>query len=489
MKALFSLILSRFLGVLIVSTLLSTAHGASHQYQWIIAGAGPSGLSTALFLLDAGVNPKDLLVLEMRHESGVIDEEAHQATFSKFAHGTRSRTIGLEQTTVDLLEKSGVKLQGSPLEAISFHYDYDINGALTGAQRRIGISRNHLHLIEGITNRQFRKTISISDLEKSLLKAFRAKGGTVQFRRKAYLKPVGNDVEVTAQSPDGNVQTYYSKFGVIADGKSSTSRTALGVDFTNVENDVRQIYLSADFNWPRLQGHNYRKGALHLFFDRDSKMIAYVGAAETGGSIGLLLPQNTVLSEQTIDDYRPLLRVIAQAIDLPLQNLKEPAIFSGELQQTEKVVHGNITIIGDAVRSTDPISANGVNVAILDAWQVAQFEKEKWNGIKKAQENLESNIKANTKWSIQGSLYFQEMIKWWLKTRSKPNPSILQSSVTSDSPASRLIYKILSIGLFFVPKSQKIKFGELGASIFKAPSPPKFTGMRPDCGDFIKKKN
>lgn len=436
----------------IFSLLTGPLASAGHDYKWVISGGGPGGLSTALFLLDAGVRPEDLLVVEKRLS------ESPSSAFRLNTHGSRNRTIGLEQTSYEMLSAAGVTIESSPLDFIEFQYDDE---SLIKKSRRLHLSAKHFRFIEGVTHRRFQSTITIGQFEKNLLATYLKRRGNIRFGTEVEFENIQNGVGATLIAADGSTERVTSRYAVIAEGKNSRNRSRIGVSMIPIENDSKQHYWSTDFAWPK-DKIDAAHGGLHLFYDDSARLIAYAGISATGGSIGILIPHK---------NSHELLSSIANQLGVS-QNLLESSNFSAELLRAERVVTGNIIAIGDAARTTDPITANGANVAVLDAKHVAEFEMARHSGQEvQALHNLKSQIEENSAWSIENSLYFQETIRW-MERNSIVAKSMFRWSFPEGSLAARTLDRIVNAVFSILPGQRVRQMGQVGATVLRLPAAP-----------------
>lgn len=176
----------------------------SEMTDVLIVGAGPTGLSAALFLMERG------------HSVRIIDKRSKPSPFSK-AFGVNARTLAL-------LRQSGVSQSfidnGRRLQRINVRH----RGRVLGTLRLDDVAVEH----------PFMCVQSQADSERILTEAVNARSGVVERGVElTHLAQQGGAVEVTTRSHPG-VQTMLATTVFGADGAASTVRNLLGIEFEGV---------------------------------------------------------------------------------------------------------------------------------------------------------------------------------------------------------------------------------------------------------------
>jgi 2-polyprenyl-6-methoxyphenol hydroxylase-like FAD-dependent oxidoreductase len=284
----------------------------------MIIGAGPTGLSAALFLRRRGVPVR------------IIDKAARPST--------RSKALLVNPRTLDLLRDSGVtrriENEGHPVLGAVLHRagrrvaSIDLRQALS-TTLPIGLGQAHTEAL--------------------LSEALGELG--VQVERGCALQTLRQDaqqVTLTLQSESGT-QTADASLVFGADGAHSTVRQALDIDFPG----------------QALPGP-WQLWDLHLRTSLDP------GCAHI-----VLVPDGFVFVMNLQDD---LWRVIGNGAD-PLAHLPDDSV-AGEVawQSRFHIAHrlarrfgtGRVMLGGDAAHIHSPLGARGMNLGIEDAWVFAE---------------------------------------------------------------------------------------------------------------------
>ena len=85
----------------------------------------------------------------------------------------------------------------------------------------------------------------------------------------------------------------------------------------------------------------------------------------------------------------------------------KPYTYEGGLHQAEAVSEKNIFLIGDALRTTDPLSGNGLNTAFRDADAWGEFARKFRKNEKGARLHLIGGLQANSRYTLNGSNFFR----------------------------------------------------------------------------------
>jgi 2-polyprenyl-6-methoxyphenol hydroxylase-like FAD-dependent oxidoreductase len=152
--------------------------------------------------------------------------------------------------------------------------------------------------------------------------------------------------------------------------------------------------------------------------------------------------------------------------------LSKSSIYDGSILQAESVQSGQIFLLGDTARTTDPISGNGVNVAIHDGVLIGDFARNRMSARDeaKARQVLVSNLREDTRWSLEGSLYFQSLIRW-LRDNPMKAKRIFQSAIPENSEISKSLFSAL---VNLTPRKVLGLLSTAVKDVFQAPIAPRY---------------
>lgn len=395
-KSLFPLYLCAYLAI--TSTTPPCSHArAPVSPDFVISGAGPAGLATALELAAAGVPPSEILVLETRE-------------FESYA--TRTRTIVLDAEAVMQLKRLQVTLPGAGFAHVDIH-----QGNHRFRIANIGAARDAL--IHNAFGRTFAQSLRISDLEKALLERFLAMGGQIQFSVRPQWVDIANG-RVHFRRSDFPDKVSTTRFVFIAEGAKSTSRESLGIAMIPVPYGMNPQFVGLDFDFD--SSSVAQKGedlGGHLFFKRNGQLEGYGFVSDRGGSFGAYLPPGkTETREESLSRLKQMIRASGAKIISQWGNLYS---YTGHLYAAESVdvgarpnsaQPGKIFLIGDAARTTDPISANGLNTALRDASAAGRFIKQWKASPVDAELRFVASIRRNSQYTLWGSRTFEDWVEW-----------------------------------------------------------------------------
>lgn len=385
------------------------------QYQFVVSGGGPAGLTEALQLVKAGIPAGEILVLEKRGPG-----EAH-------GHGTRNRIVTLDSYSEDVLKSLGVVLEGNELDAIHFVHGRERHLLrLNGAQSTV---------IENLMGRRVSRTLTLGYLEQALLKTVEEKGIEVVFSNQAQAwKQIEGKVyfQVGERSDENEISetpVIAADFALIAEGKKSVTRDELQLAYQPHSKGENPRYLGYDFKIP---AYLQRKtGSFYNFFDEQGAIIGYLFGAGDRGSLTIYTSKDFDIHDlRQWVPYQTFIRKMISAADFGFQTISAENIFQfdGALAQSEQIRVQQILLTGDAARSTDPASGNGVNTAIaFDSVAVRDFALALTNagqsqnsGVKvdAALNQLSKALLANTQYTFEMSVWIQNVMKWIFKNWS-----------------------------------------------------------------------
>lgn len=382
------------------------------DFQFVISGAGPAGLTQALQLIQAGVPAQEILVLEKRSPEDLR------------GHGSRTRIVTLDSYADDVLKSLGVWLQGSELDAIHFvhgreHHLLRLNGAQSA-------------LIENLMGRRVVRTITLGDLEKALLKVAREKGIEVRFSTQAQQwshedGKVHFHLGARDQKNALHLTEVTAGFGLIAEGKKSAARDAFRVAYQPFSLGENPRYLGYDFSIPETLRNP--AGSFYNFFDEQGAIIGFLFAAGEHGSLTIYAADSLDIGDQfQMRKYQAFMSKMIAAAGFGPHLVDRESIFQfdGSLSYSEQVRVQQTFFTGDSARSTDPAAGNGVNTAIaFDSVAVREFASElskvdvRAPGAADSKEaalrKLSRALSRHSQYTLEMSVWIQNVMQWIYK--------------------------------------------------------------------------
>ena len=279
----------------------------------LIVGAGPTGLSAGVELARQGI---DVTVIDKRDEASGF-----------------SRAVGILQSTLDLLEPSGVADELRK-EGINV--------------RRAKIFRDAKPVFE------FRLSWDESDqagfilclpqdrTEAHLRDAFVKFGGDL--RMSTALEDIEQDEDhVTAYFSNGKTEIFDYALG--ADGTHSKVREILGIAYDGFD-------LPEDWSIADADVDDWAYPETFVMFRR------------SGSTIVIAVPLSAT-RVRFISNTKDALETLP--IDVNISNLRRSGTFKISIRQVEEYRQGRIFLAGDAAHSHSPAGGRGMNLGIADA--------------------------------------------------------------------------------------------------------------------------
>lgn len=289
----------------------------------LIVGAGPSGLSSALFLAQKGFKPR------------IIDALPEPTIHSK--------AFGVNPNTLSLLEPSGVTKKfienGRKCEAFNLWRWKDSKL----------IFRNDLTKIN--TKYPFILVQSQADSEKILTDEISRLNIPVERNVSfQHLEASGNRVSVKLKKDFSIIENYEADYVIGADGAHSSVRKELGINFGGYKYDKEWELFDIELEMP------FDKNEAHFFVKED------------GGLFMVRIKENTWRIVASIKDVLN---------NLPVGSRKGKVIWNSKFKINNRVADhlqvGKTVLIGDAAHVHSPIGGRGMNLGVDDAFVLANF--------------------------------------------------------------------------------------------------------------------
>lgn len=311
------------------------------HHQVIICGAGPSGMALALFLSRYGIKP---ILIEKREK---------RSSWSKA--GT------LQPRTLEVIDDLG--LIDSFLEAGKI---ISINNFYDGAKKLLTLNYGMLP-----TKHNYLLSIPQYETERILENALNGEG--IFIRR-------GYEVEDLEHTSEKNLITFRdiqsgesikqtSDYLIAADGGKSTLRKLL-IEEGEIQLKQRRRYptnfIMGDFE---IEDYPFSLRERHIHFAKRN-LVSFIPMP--GESVRIVAMQHEKISadvQPTIDEFSKLVeRVVGKP--LKLSNPTGLSRFYPAKFMLDRARIGNIFFVGDAAHIVSPISGQGINLAIEEAYNL-----------------------------------------------------------------------------------------------------------------------
>ena len=314
----------------------------SENYDIVIAGAGPVGMSLALALARQKIS---VIVLE---KLGELSREARAST--------------IHPPTLEFFDEIGaandVVASGLPIENLQFWE----------RQTRELVADFPYSLIADDTKFPFRLQCPQSTVTRILLKHLEATGyGKVLFNHEfSRSREIENGLEIIAQTPDGE-EVFEAKYLVGCDGAFSKVRENLGLGFTGKTYEDRFLLVSSDID---LSPYFPEMGAVAYIFDPQEWVIVMTLPDAVRIVFRLKSDEDSEVSKRE-ENVRERIRNFLEAN--VSYSIKTVSTYHVHQRITETFRVGRTILAGDAAHINNPTGGMGMNSGIHDARDLSKI--------------------------------------------------------------------------------------------------------------------
>lgn len=303
----------------------------------LVVGAGPVGLMMAGELARYGIKPR------------IIDKSPIPSD--------KSKAFGIHARTMEIFENIGIVerflKKGNLCNALSL---YDQGKQLAE------IDLTHIE-----SKYSFVLILPQSETEKLLTEHLSSFGIQVEWETELIeFKQLDGGVRAKVKLKDGSEEHINCAYLVGCDGAHSTTRHILNLEFKGEPYPNYWLLADCDIKW------KYPKHQLSLFL-HPKGIVAYIPFLGDRGRLIFELPLSRAEDEQsepTIEDVKRL----AHERDLKyesLENLAWVTYFKLHHRIVERYNVGRVFLAGDAAHIHSPVGAQGMNLGIQDAYNLA----------------------------------------------------------------------------------------------------------------------
>ena len=310
--------------------------------QVLIVGAGPTGLTLALFLAKAGVTPR------------IIDKNS--------GPGQASRALAVQARTLEFYRQLGfaeeVVSKGIEIEDIRLRAHGQVAAPIA-----IG------DFGKGLSPYPFILSFPQDDHEKLLVEHLRATGIEVEWNTEMIgLSETGEEVHATLRSKGGSEEECVVAYVCGCDGARSTVRQKLRLDFAGGTYDKTYFVADVQATGEAVTGHSFNLclGA------QDVLLVLPVRSTGMNRLIGVLPQELNGKEDVTFEDVRPY---VEKEASISVQKANWFSTYKAHHRVAGHFRVGRVFVAGDAGHIHSPVGGQGMNTGIGDAvnlsWKLA----------------------------------------------------------------------------------------------------------------------
>ncbi len=317
----------------------------------LVAGGGPAGMATALFLIEHGV---PVLLLE---RSTDLHADPRAATY--------------HPPTLEMLERSGVTAELHERGIVARNWQY--------RDRREGlVAEFDLQILEGDTRHPYRLQCEQHKL-------------VAMMERRVVASPLGtvlHGVEVTAVTQhaagvevavihaDGRSGRFGGRWLVGADGGRSVVRKSQDIDFRGFTWPERFLVITTTFDFEPL-GFAYSSYTM----DPEEWTATFKVPGDGGGIWRCVFPTRPDESENDLLDFaRAQARLASFVPESRRGEVIHTNLYAVHQRVAETYRRGRVLLAGDAAHVNNPLGGMGLNFGIHDAHHLADCLGRRWQG-------------------------------------------------------------------------------------------------------------
>ncbi len=328
------------------------SHVNKSEINVLVVGAGPTGLTVANILAQAGVDFR------------LIDKKAGPTN--------ESRAVVIQPRTVEYWDKIGLAKSALDEGQTATDVNLLVEGQPSGKLVLGGLQETR-------TPYPFELVLEQNKTERLLIEGLEEAGGQVEWKTELLeLHHSDEGAMVVLGHPDGSKETVAVGWVVAADGAHSPVRNALGLRFGGRTYDHGFFLADVDIEWPFGHGDLYidvvKNGFFAFFPMRGERRYRLLGKLTPE-----LWAKHDRGEQLNLDDIRAVLEQKNSGVGATLESSRWISTYRVHSRMTERFRSGRVFLAGDAAHIHSPAASQGMNTGIGDAfnltWKLASVVK------------------------------------------------------------------------------------------------------------------